>query len=126
MKCEKCKYLQAIGNTVETGAALCTRNKSYFPVNCKDNCHFIPKKKELCCSDCARFGEDFACFTAMADDKVYNNGNRCDGFIDAKEEKFTEILMFWKANNLYSRDKIEKMIDEFEAFYNDIEEQTIL
>ena len=52
----------------------------------------------------------------MPDDKVDDHGERCIGFIDAKEEQFTEILMFWKVNDLYSRDKIEKMIDEFEAF----------
>lgn len=59
MQCEKCKYLRAIGNTEETEATLCIKDELYFPVNCKDNCHFIPEKKELCCSDCVRFGEDF-------------------------------------------------------------------
>lgn len=125
MKCEKCKYKQAIGNTRETGAALCTKNTTYFPINCKDDCHFIPKMKELCCSDCVRFGEDSACMTAEADDKVYSDGRLCGGFIDAKEEEFMKILMFWKVQNLYDRAKIEKMIDEFEEFYNDTEKETM-
>lgn len=34
--------------------------------------------------------------TARENDKVYYNGQRCGGFIDKKEDEFTEILQFWK------------------------------
>lgn len=123
MKCEMCKYKQDIANSKETGAAVCTRKASYFPVNYGDNCHFIPKKRELLCGDCVRFGEDFACVESEANSKAYINGKLCAGFIDAKEQDFLEILMFWKVHDLYDRDKIEKIIAEFEDFYTDIEMQ---
>lgn len=93
MKCGKCKFKNNIGNIEETGAALCSRVPSYFPINCKDNCHFLPRKKELYCKDCSRLGRDTACMTARENDKVYNNGQRCGGFIDKKEDEFTEILL---------------------------------
>lgn len=51
MKCGKCKFKINIGNTEETGAAFCSRVPSYFPINCKDDCHFLPRKKELYCKD---------------------------------------------------------------------------
>lgn len=85
MKCGKCKFKNNIGNTEETGAALCSRVPSYFPINCKDDCHFLPRKKELYCKDCSRLGRDTACMTARENDKVYNNGQRCGGFIDKKK-----------------------------------------
>lgn len=123
MKCQMCKYKHDLANSKETGAAVCTRRTTYFPVNYRDNCHFIPLERELVCSDCARFGEDFACVTAKADDKVYNKGRLCSGYIDAKELIFKEVLMFWKVHKLFDRVRIEKMIDEFESFYDDIEFQ---
>ncbi|RGY82365.1 hypothetical protein [Dorea sp. AM58-8] len=95
MKCGKCKFKINIGNTEETGAAFCSRVSSYFPINCKDDCHFLPRKKELYCKDCSRLGRDTACMTARENDKVYYNGQRCGGFIDKKEDEFTEILQFW-------------------------------
>ena len=33
LKCKDCKYIADIGNTDETGAALCTRPTTYFPIN---------------------------------------------------------------------------------------------
>ena len=50
--CKNCKYKQDIGNTTETGAAICTNATSYLPINITDKCHLIPEKKELKCSDC--------------------------------------------------------------------------
>lgn len=47
MKCGKCKFKNNIGNTEETGAALCSRVPSYFPINCKDDCHFLPEIEEI-------------------------------------------------------------------------------
>lgn len=43
------------------------------------------KEKELYCKDCSRLGRDTACMTARENDKVYNNGQRCGGFIDKKK-----------------------------------------
>ena len=97
-----------INVTEETGAALCSRVPSYFPINCKD--------------DCPRLGRDTACMTARENDKVYNNGQRCGGFIDKKEDEFTEILLFWKSQGWYERAKIDRMLDDFEKFYAEIEE----
>ena len=34
-----------INVTEETGAAFCSRVPSYFPINCKDDCHFYQGKK---------------------------------------------------------------------------------
>ena len=107
MKCEKCKFKINIGNTEETGDAFCSRVSSYFPINCKD---------------CSRLGRDTACMTAKENDKVYYNGQRCGGFIDKKEDEFTEILQFWKSQGWYERAKIDRMLDEFEKFYVEIEE----
>ncbi len=123
MRCEMCKYKQDISNSRETGVALCTRNSSYFPVYYNDNCYFIPQKRELVCGDCARFGEDFACIESNVDSKAYINKKLCTGFVDAKKQEFERILMFWKVQEMYDRTKIEKMIDEIENLYNDIEEQ---
>ena len=109
MKCGKCKFKINIGNTEETGDAFCSRASSYFPINCKDNCHFSPRKKELYCKDCSRLGRDTACMTAKENDKVYYNGQRCGGFIDKKEDEFTEILQFWKSQGWYKRTKIDRM-----------------
>lgn len=70
MKCGKCKFKINIGNTEETGAAFCSGVSSYFPINCKDDCHFLPRKKELYCKDCSRLGRDTACMTVRENDKV--------------------------------------------------------
>ena len=120
MKCEICKYKQDIANSKEAGVAVCIRNASHFPVNYEDECHFLPSKRELLCRDCARYGEDYACIEAEADDNACIDGKLCEGFIDAKEQEFQKILMWWKAQGMYDRDKIEEMIDKVEEFYNDI------
>lgn len=83
---------------------------------------FYQGKKELYCKDCSRLGRDTACMTARENDKVYNNGQRCGGFIDKKEDEFTEILLFWKSQGWYERAKIDRMLDDFEKFYAEIEE----
>lgn len=123
MKCRICKYKQDIGSTKETGAALCARNTAYFPVKVEDSCHFIPEKRELLCRDCERFGEDFACFTQRETDPVYEEGEMCTGFIDRKEQMFKEILLFWKVQGLRDRTEIEKMLNEVDEIYDDIELQ---
>lgn len=121
MQCGKCKYKQNIGNTKETGAALCTRSTEYFPVQIEDDCYFIPQKRELVCGDCAGLREDFGCFAQSETDSAYQDGDLCMGFIDLKEQEFKEILMFWKVQKLHDRAEIEKMVQEVDEFYNDIE-----
>lgn len=73
------------------------------------------------CCDCARFGEDCACIEAEADSSAYISGKICAGFVDKGEQEFQDILMFWKVQGLYDRDKIEELIDMVEEVYNDIE-----
>ena len=124
MKCGKCKYKRNIGNTKETDAAICTNATSFFPINCDDDCHFLPKKRELHCIDCSRLRWDTACMDVEPNNPVYESGNRCLGFSDVKEDEFTEILQFWKTQGLYDRVKINQMLEEFEKFYADIEEQS--
>ncbi len=120
MKCKNCKYRKNIGNTNETGSAICSYSSSWFPVNIENNCQLIPEKKELTCGDCSRLGEDTACFDCSEDDSAIYNGQLCRGFVDEREEEFKEILMFWKVQGFYDREKINKFIDEFEEFYDDL------
>lgn len=123
MKCKDCKHKRNIANTEQTGSAICTYPSSWFPVDIDDNCHFIPEKKELTCGDCACLGEDFACSCCLPQDSAYFNGELCPGFIDKKEEEFSKILMFWKVQDFYDREKIVDLIDRFEEFYNKLTEQ---
>lgn len=84
MKCKNCKYKTNIANTSEKGSAICSYPSSWFPVNIEDNCHFIPEKKEITCSDCSRLHEDMACFSCAEDDSAIFNGQLCRGFIDKR------------------------------------------
>lgn len=36
----------------------------------------------------------------------------------ALKMKFNRILMFWKVQGFYDREKINELIDEFEQFYD--------
>lgn len=112
--CRDCKYMQKIGNTDETGHALCTFQPSYQPTTLDTRCVFLPETAELRCGDCARFGNDFACFTCSAEDSAMSDGRLCAGFIDKHEEKLYNILAFWKLHNFYSRERINRILDDFE------------
>ena len=105
MKCKNCKYRKNIGKTSETGSAICSYSSSWFPVNIENNCHLISEKKELTCGDCSRLGEDTACFDCSEDDSAIYNGQLCRGFVDEREEEFKQILMFWKVQGFYDREK---------------------
>lgn len=50
--------------------------------------------------------------------KYKTNGHLCIGFIDKREEEFNSILMFWKVQGLYDREKINKLLDDFEQSYD--------
>lgn len=120
MKCKDCQYKINIKNTDETGMALCSYPDSYFPITIEDNCHYIPEKRKLTCGDCSRLGEDTACMGCCADDSAEEDGELCSGFIDKKEEEFNKILMFWKVQGFYNRDRINEILDEFEKFYGNL------
>lgn len=104
----------------ETGFIICSYSNSWFPTNIESNCYFIPEKKKLTCSDCSRLNEDMACFSCSEDDSAIYNGQLCRGFADKREEELKQILMFWKVQGFYDREKINKLIDEFEHLYDKI------
>ena len=54
----------------------------------------------------------------MVDSQFCRNGMSRD----KKEDEFTEILLFWKSQGWYERAKIDRMLDDFEKFYAEIEE----
>lgn len=120
LKCKNCKYRKNIENTNETGSAICSYSSSWFPINIENNCYFIPEKKKLTCGDCSRLNEDTACFGCSEDDSALYNGQLCRGFVDEREEEFKQILMFWKVQGFYDREKINKIINEFEQFYDNL------
>ena len=76
------------------------------------------KKKELTCGDCSRLNEDTGCFACQETDSAMYNGHLCIGFIDKRKEEFNSILMFWKVQGLYDREKINKLLDDFEQSYD--------
>lgn len=123
LKCTNCKFRKNIANTEETGSAICSYSNSWFPINIENSCMFIPNRKELTCGDCSRLTEDTACFGFSEDDSAVHNGQLCIGFEDKREAEFKQILMFWKVQGFYDREKINKLIDEFELFYDNFLEQ---
>ena len=75
MKCKNCKYKTNIANTSETGSAICSYPSSWFPINIEDNCHFIPEKKEITCSDCSRFMKIWRVLAALKMTVQYLTGS---------------------------------------------------
>lgn len=112
--CRDCKYMRKIGNTDETGHALCTFPSSFQPTTLDTRCVFLPETAELRCSDCASFRNDFACSTCAAEDSAMSDGELCAGFIDEHENELYNILAFWKLHNFYSRERINRILDDFE------------
>lgn len=43
--------------------------------------------------------------------------------MDEREAEFKQILMFWKVQGFYDRERINKLIDEFEQFYDNLLKQ---
>ena len=119
LKCNNCKYKTNESNTEETGTAICSYPQGeWFVVNVEDSCHYIPEKKELTCGDCSRLNVVFVCLACQETDSAMHNGHLCIGFIDKREEEFNSILMFWKVQGLYDREKINKLLDDFEQSYD--------
>jgi hypothetical protein len=121
MKCKDCKFQLNIGNTNDSNKALCSFPESYILINPDDDCHFVPAKTELKCRDCDRLGNDNFCIGQKPYDSAYDEINGeiklCSQFIDKEEPMFMKILMHWKANGTYDRNKINQLIDEFEERY---------
>ncbi|MFQ8901135.1 MAG: hypothetical protein ACLR7D_03705 [Lachnospira eligens] len=46
-----------------------------------------------------------ACFSCAEDDSAIFNGQLCRGFIDKRKEELNSILMFWKVQGFYDREK---------------------
>ena len=113
MKCKDCKYMKTIANTDETGSAICGYPMSFFPIDVNDECHYAPKP--LTCKDCDRFGNDWACMTALEDDPVIGeNGHPCGGYIDRKETELYNILADWKMRGYNYRGKLFDVSQRFE------------
>lgn len=58
------------------------------------------------------------CFSCSEDDSAIFNGQLRRGFIDKRKEELNSILMFWKVQGFYDREKINELIDEFEQLYD--------
>lgn len=73
MYCEDCcKYMK----TADPEHGICSASISYFPVEAKDFCRFLPQPSIKQCQNCERYYEDPACFNAPPDSEA------CDYFID--------------------------------------------
>ena len=118
LKCKDCKYYMG-GDNIQ----LCKRNSSWEITKPDNDCWFLPKQKELTCGDCWRLHNDMGCAGCYPEEsayKEYNGGRLCDGFVDLKEDEFFEILTFWKSCGIYSREKINSLVDDFEQNYEDL------
>ena len=83
-------------------------------MNDEDYCHYFGVPQELTCGDCSRLIYDSGCVGCQEDESAYHFGHLCRGFQDRREDEFVEILAFWLVHDMYDRQKIEKMLDEFE------------
>ena len=119
LKCKSCKYFTDNGQ----GLCLCTRDESWEPTGPDRNCVFLPEPRELRCEDCWRLGNDFACCGVDPKDSAYTDGHLCIMFEDRREDDLDEILSFWKSCGLYDRERINRLLDEVEEAYADLEEQ---
>lgn len=122
MKCENCKFRRNLGNTKETGKALCIYPASHFITDITDDCHILPVKKELTCQDCVNYYEDPGCIGCLPDESAYINGELCIQYRDKKMDDLEEILLYLKVQGLYDRDKIIGILDEIEKPFEAFEE----
>ena len=119
LKCNNCKYKTNVSNTEETGTAICSYPQGeWFVVMLKIAAIIFLKKRSLPVEICSRLNEDTGCFACQETDSAMYNGHLCIGFIDKREEEFNSILMFWKVQGLYDREKINKLLDDFEQSYD--------
>ncbi len=110
-KCKKCLYKKKIATL---GQGICSYDERGCLVNDEDYCHYLGVPQELTCGDCARLSYDSGCAGCREDESAFHAGHLCRGFQDRHEDDFIEILTFWLVHDMYDRQKIEKMLDEFE------------
>ena len=115
MRCKDCRYKMILLDGREKG--ICTFPESHVIINVNDPCLFAPESTEPKCGDCMNQREDPACFGCSPSESAIQDGQLCRNFSDKREAEFKAILASWKSRNLYSRDRIEKIIEEFEAEY---------
>ena len=122
--CKDCKYRMNIGNTEETGTALCSRPDSWFPVSLDDPCHFLPRKRRYTCFDCLNYGNDPGCMGMRPDEEPYWGKDKqlCHDFEEKYTEELYDILNAWYSLDKYDRDKIIGMLDDFGAQIKDLTE----
>ena len=123
MKCRDCKHKMNIGNTEETGSAICSYSTMHKMIHLDDPCHFLQETAQLTCGDCDCLHTDMGCFGCSPEDSPYFGGKLCDGYTDKKELEFYKILMFWKTHHYFDRDRIIGIIDDFEEEYERLREQ---
>ncbi len=117
LKCKDYRYFMN-GENIQ----MC-RHDSYWEITEPDNdCVFLPKIRELTCRDCWQLENSFECMGEDPDQSIFFQGSQspCPWFIDYKEDEFISILSFWKSTNLYDRDKINRLINDFEKNYDDL------
>ncbi len=122
LKCKNCKYFMSAKE--KSNVSLCKR-EPYWEVTDPDNsCRYLPEEKKPVCGDCSHFASDPACFGMHENEvPIWHDTKLCSGFSYKNEDNFFEVLSFWKSRGIYNRDKIDKMIDDFESDYADLENQ---
>ena len=120
LKCKDCKYFSE-----SKQMSLCKKGDSWEITKPDNKCLFLPEKAALTCGDCWLRKNDMGCFGMAPDESPYfcSGGKLCPDFTDLKEIAFMEILSFWKSRDIYDRDKINKIIDDFEKDYDDLASQ---
>jgi len=111
MKCIECKHLNRIANTDETRQGICGYPMSFFPVCVDEECKYA--LAPYTCKDCDRFGNDWACMTALEDDPVDSEYGMCWGFIDKKESEVFSALAEWTLRGYDIQEKLDKVLKDF-------------
>lgn len=118
MKCKDCQKMTPIGNTNETGCAICTAAVSYFLIQIENDCVFQPK--EYTCGDCMHYRDaDPACFTVEAEDSIYKSWDGtikdtpCCGFEDYRINNVKNALADWLMRGYDIDEKLANLVKEF-------------
>lgn len=126
---KKCNYYS---ETDTPGHGICTICESFEPCEEGMECPFCRKldvKKMTCGTHCARWGEDFACFTVPEDQSIYHTGFRwdgrpyadlCCGFEDKLKYKFFEVCdELFHRGVPRMRGCLEEWLEEFKKTHKD-------
>lgn len=108
MQCGKqCLYFLEVANTKETKQGICAIGDSYEPTKAGAKCPL--DIQPYTCSNCARFGNDAACMTCLAEDSAYHHGELCSGFIPDGYDKVLQWLIDCK---LHHADSVLKQLKQ--------------